>query len=100
MRPVGAAAAALVVGVVALGFPIASGGLADRVPVQDPGAAERGVDAATAAMLDARAAALRRGDLDGWLAAVDPAATNFRAQQAAVFGRLRNLPVVSWRYQV
>jgi hypothetical protein len=56
-------------------------------------------------LLDARAAALRDGDRDAWLAALDaPSASagtkQFIASQSRAFDRLSTLRPVSWSYQV
>lgn len=61
-------------------------------------------------LLDARAAAIRDGDRDAWLAGLDPVpgtdaatgarAERFRRAQEALFDRVRSLRPASWSYQV
>src|SRR5215207_6184241 len=55
---------------------------------------------AVRATLDRRAGALLTRDRAGWLAGVDPAATAFRARQAALFGNIAAVPLGIWRYTV
>jgi hypothetical protein len=51
-------------------------------------------------VLDARAAALRNGDREAWLATVDPAApASFRAAQTRQFDGLRQLPLAEFSLQ-
>ncbi|MGL5858704.1 MAG: hypothetical protein ACRC35_09940 [Angustibacter sp.] len=57
--------------------------------------------AALTELLTERSRGLRAGDQEAWLAAVDPLSRrSFHVQQAAVFRRLRVLPLAEWRYQV
>ncbi|WP_310728836.1 hypothetical protein [Streptomyces sp. N2A] len=51
-------------------------------------------------MLDSRAHAVEQRDEAGFLAAVDPRATAFRARQRAVFGNLAGVPVTDWHYDL
>ncbi|WP_283133778.1 hypothetical protein [Rhizohabitans arisaemae] len=83
----------------------------DRIPAEPrapriPAASAAGVpvaarvDPAVRALLERRAAAVRDRDRDGFLAAVDPGAAEFRAAQARLFDRLTRLPFADWRYTV
>jgi hypothetical protein len=83
-------------------------------PVPAPGAASRTAPGGTAspnqvparpsdaigALLDARAAALMRGDRAGWLAPLLSSQTAFVAAQAELFDRIRVTAPREWRYQV
>jgi hypothetical protein len=51
-------------------------------------------------LLAARARALLRHDRTGWLAGVDPAATAFRARQAALLTGIAAVPLGTWRYTI
>ncbi|MEU6082032.1 hypothetical protein [Streptomyces sp. NPDC047108] len=51
-------------------------------------------------MLDRRAEALLDRDGRGFLAAVDPRATGYRAQQRKVFRNLADVPLDGWRYRL
>ncbi|MFG3283842.1 hypothetical protein [Streptomyces sp. NPDC048111] len=51
-------------------------------------------------VLDGRAAAVLKHDADGYLAAVDPAATGLRAAQGAEFANLAQVPLTFWAYRV
>jgi hypothetical protein len=55
-------------------------------------------------LLDARAAAIRDGDREAWLAGLDPLQTaqtkQFRVAQSSIFDRIRTLHPASWSYQV
>ena len=55
--------------------------------------------AEVAALLQRRSDAVRRGDRGEWLATLDPASGAFRTRQAALFDRLRLLPITRWSYQ-
>jgi len=50
-------------------------------------------------VLGERAAAIMARDRDAWLATVDPAATEFVAQQTATFDNLAQVPLAQWRYE-
>lgn len=50
-------------------------------------------------VLAARSAAILARDRAAWLATVDAAATEFAAQQAAVFDNLGQVPLAQWRYE-
>jgi hypothetical protein len=50
--------------------------------------------------LDRQAAALVRGDEQGWLAAVDPANARLREQYRGMYANLRALGVSAWSYHV
>jgi len=77
--------------------PVAStlGPRVDPAPV--PGT-EAGRETAVRTLLDRRARALIARDRAGWLAGIDPAATAFRAKQAALFDNLKAVPLASWQY--
>ncbi|MEJ2578161.1 MAG: hypothetical protein P8Z68_03585, partial [Kineosporiaceae bacterium] len=77
------------------GVPARPGGSVAASPGMT-GAAAR----AAAVLLDRRARALRDADRSGWLAGIDPAATDFRTRQDVVFDRLAAVPVTGWRYTV
>ena len=49
-------------------------------------------------VLDRRAAAFRQHDRARWLADIDPAATAFRARQAAVLANAASVPFSVWQY--
>lgn len=51
-------------------------------------------------ILDRQARAVLDGDATAYLAAVDPAATNYRAGQRRMFANLRRLPLRTWSYRV
>ena len=51
-------------------------------------------------LLDARAAAVLAGDVEGVLATTDPAATAFRERQARAARGLARVPLESWSYEV
>lgn len=51
-------------------------------------------------LLADRAGALVRRDKRSFLAVVDPAATDLRARQAALFDALREVPLEVWRYRL
>ncbi|MFH9229820.1 hypothetical protein [Streptomyces lydicus] len=51
-------------------------------------------------MLDARARAVQHRDEAGFLAAVDPRTTAFRARQRATFGNLAGVPLTDWHYDL
>ncbi len=55
-------------------------------------------DAPIDELLAARSAALATGDQAAWLAPIDPAAVALRAEQQALFARLRALPLQTWTY--
>ncbi|MGP3984355.1 hypothetical protein [Streptomyces sp. KR80] len=57
-------------------------------------------DRAVQRMLDRRAAALLERDADGFVAAADPSATAFRAQQRRVFHNLADVPLKGWEYRL
>lgn len=65
-----------------------------------PPPAEGPAAATVTALLRGREAALRTGNLDGWLALVDPGATAYRDRQAQLFSVLRQLPLQSWSWTV
>ncbi|UNS96595.1 hypothetical protein MMF93_08795 [Streptomyces tubbatahanensis] len=52
------------------------------------------------AVLDGQAAAVREGDRAGYLAALDPHADRYRAEQRRVYANLRRLPLGEWGYRV
>jgi hypothetical protein len=54
--------------------------------------------AAALALFAARSAALRAGDLTGWLAQVDPDQPALRAAQTTLFTNLRQLPLASYAW--
>ncbi|MEC4019314.1 hypothetical protein [Streptomyces sp. H27-D2] len=51
-------------------------------------------------MLDRKATAVLDRDADGFLAAVQPGATGYRAQQRRMFDNLADVPLGSWRYKL
>ncbi|MET8676485.1 hypothetical protein ABZW18_02480 [Streptomyces sp. NPDC004647] len=51
-------------------------------------------------MLDRRADALLDRDADGFLAAADPRATGYRAEQRRVFSNLEDVPLKDWQYRL
>ena len=51
-------------------------------------------------LLSGRATALLRRDRAAWLAGVDPAATAFRARQAALLTAIAPVPLSTWRYSI
>ena len=51
-------------------------------------------------LLSARAGALLSHDRAGWLAGVDPAASAFRARQAALLTGIAAVPLGTWRYTI
>jgi hypothetical protein len=78
---------------------VAAGPRANPAPVPGGGAAAAaGRETAVRSLLDRHARALLARDRAGWLAAIDPAATAFRARQAALFDNLAAVPLVAWRY--
>lgn len=109
-RPWLAAAAALALVAGAAGALPGGAGILDRShPRARPGTA--GLDRAAAGaafapssaevavLLQRRSDAVRRGDRGEWLATLDPASGAFRTRQAALFDRLRLLPITRWSYQ-
>jgi hypothetical protein len=70
--------------------------VAPLVTAADQQAAER--EAQVRRLLTARAGALLRRDQAAFLAVVDPAATELRARQAAMFDALAEVPLQSWAY--
>ena len=67
-----------------------------------PGAAVRAdqnVDEQVAQLLDQRAEAVLGGDRQRWLSTLDPGNPDFVRQQAALFDRLRLLPLTRWTYR-
>jgi hypothetical protein len=85
-------------GTVALPGSTLAGPRAAPAPVpngSDPGA---GREAAVRSLLDRRSTAMSSRDRTGWLSVIDPAATAFRAEQAALFDNLAQVPLTSWRY--
>ena len=118
--PVAAAALALVVGAVgslpgaqvlsgpspAVALPAPAAQRALPPPAPDPVRARGGRAAGSApaadlaALLQRRSDAVQRRDRGEWLATVDPAAGEFRAEQAALFDRLLLLPITRWSYQL
>lgn len=81
------------------------GASATAAPGSSPGPAQA-ADASTAAklavagLLEARAAAVLARDKSGYLATIDPRATDFRDSQADVFDSLAALPLESWEYSI
>jgi hypothetical protein len=57
-------------------------------------------EAAVRGLLAVRAQAMRDRDRDAWLSTVDPAATEFRARQAALFDALAEVPLADWSYRL
>ncbi len=55
---------------------------------------------AVRALFDRRATALSEGDRAGWLGPLAASSTALRAQQSAVFDRLRRLPLAGYRWRV
>ncbi|MBB5118586.1 hypothetical protein FHS36_002018 [Streptomyces eurocidicus] len=55
---------------------------------------------AVTALLDRWSSALRDRDERAFLAAVDPAATGYRAEQRRVFANLAAVPLASWEYRL
>ncbi|MGK5630491.1 hypothetical protein [Streptomyces sp. URMC 123] len=64
-----------------------------------PGAADR-EDRAIQTLLDRWSAALLARDAGAFLAAVDPAATDYRDRQRRLFDNLREVPLAEWRYRL
>ena len=69
-------------------------------PAVGSGTAAATPEAAVQAILDRRAAALRTGDLAGWLAEVDSSQPVLMAHQRMLFTNLRQLPLSLFRYTV
>ncbi|HEY6797982.1 MAG TPA: hypothetical protein VI248_25175 [Kineosporiaceae bacterium] len=69
------------------------------VVVVDPSPRSDQLDAART-LLEARRVAVESGRRDGWVAGLDPVAPGFRAEQEAVFDRIRLLPLRLFRYDV
>ncbi|MFF3693610.1 hypothetical protein [Streptomyces sp. NPDC002221] len=65
-----------------------------------PGSAPDPTASQVQRLLDRRAAAVLKHDANGYLAAVDPAASALRAAQGAEFGNLAQVPLASWTYHV
>jgi hypothetical protein len=63
-------------------------------------AARGKVSVAIQRMLDRRAAALLDRDAGGFLAAADPHAPRYRAEQRRVFRNLADVPLKGWQYQL
>jgi hypothetical protein len=86
-------------GTVALPGAATAGPRAAPAPVPNGGAdPATGREAAIRDLLDRRSTAMSGRDRAGWLAVIDPAATAFRAKQAALFDNLTQVPLTSWRY--